>query len=173
MPNFLTIIVIALLIITGSSILLIAIFGGRLMTLKGKVKLEVVRRKYNTLLLTIGVLLLLGAFSIIAFSGNGSSNQWTSEEKEQMVRKIMESSIFVHGIGADTARLVSECFIEKYTASYTHEQMKEQNKMSNEEISKLTSKFMIDCLKKYGLPKINTTPFDHGQIQSSAKQMHL
>jgi hypothetical protein len=173
MPDFLTIIIIALLIITGSSILLIAIFGGSLITLKGKVKLEVIRRKYNTLLLTVGVLLLLGAFSIIAFSGNHSSNKWTSEEKEQMVRKIMESSIFIHGIGADTARLVSECFINKYTATYTPEQMKEQNRMSNEEISKLTSVIMIECLKKYGLPKINTTPLEHGQIQSSAKQMHL
>ena len=157
MTNILALAIIFLFIIIGSSILFLAIFGARLINLHGRDKLEILRKKYNTLLLTSGVILILGAFSIMVFPGNLPDNKWTKEHKQEMIKKIMESSILVHGVGIDTARLVSECFINKYTSTYTPMQMREQNKMSNDDISRLASAIMIECLKKYGLPVIDTS----------------
>lgn len=157
MLNILNLTLIVLLIILGSSILFFTIFGTSLINISLSGKLDLVRKKYSTLLLTIAVLMLLGAFSIIVLPSNHAANTWSDEQKEVMIKKIMESSIFVHGIGADTARLVSECFINKYTSSYTPSQMKEQNKMNNNDILRITSELMTECLRNYGLPVIDTT----------------
>jgi hypothetical protein len=157
MLNILNLTLIVLLIILGSSILFFTIFGTSLINISLSGKLDLVRKKYSTLLLTIAVLMLLGAFSIIVLPSNHAANTWSDEQKEVMIKKIMESSIFVHGIGADTVRLVSECFINKYTSSYTPSQMKEQNKMNNNDILRITSELMTECLRNYGLPVIDTT----------------
>jgi hypothetical protein len=166
-------IIIIFLIVIGSFLLFISIFGAEFFKSMKREKLELLRRKFMTAWLTAGVILLLAAFSLIVFGGDKSGNEWTKEEKEAMAKKIMESSIFVHGTAADTAKLVSECFIEKYTGIYTPKQMKEQNKMSNEELSKITSIIMIECLKKYGLPRIDTTMTDHRLKDNPATQTHL
>jgi len=157
MPNILNLAIIILLILFGSAILFFAFFGTRLLNFHRIDKVEIIRRKYSTVFLTIATILLIGAFSLIVFHGNHEVNSWTNEQKEEMIKKIMESSIFIHGIRTDTARLVSECFINKYTSNYTPMQMREHNKMSNEDISRITSVLMIECLKKYGLPAIDTT----------------
>jgi hypothetical protein len=157
MPNILSLIIILLLIIAGSYILLLSIFGARLIMPGIRDKFEQFRTKNNTVFLTLGVILILGAFSLIIYPQHPRENGWTSVQKEEMIKKIMESSIFVHGIGNDTARLISECFIDKYTRTYSPVEMKEQNKMSNEDIARLTSVIMIECLKKYGLPLIDTS----------------
>jgi hypothetical protein len=156
MPDILSITIIFLLIIIGSSLLFFTIFGLEIISSRGNDKMEKIRKKYSTLLLTIGVILIIGAFSVIISPANHPDNKWTNEQKEEMIKKIMESSIFIHGIGTDTARLVSECFIGNYTRTYSPLEMREQNKMSNKDISRLTSVIMIECLKKYGLPMIDT-----------------
>ncbi len=173
MPSVMILVIMILLIILGSTILLLSIFGTELLKARGVEKLEALRTKFLTIWLTSGVIMLLGAFAIIVFSGDKNGNKWANEQKEAMVKKIMESSIFVHGTSADTARLVSECFIEKYTAIYTPKQMKEQNKLTNEELSKLTGVIMIECLKKYGLPKIDTSTIYDAHKGNAAMQMHL
>jgi len=173
MPLTISTVLTIVLILLGSTILFFTVFGTELLKIKGKEKLEQVRKKFITLWLLAGVIFLAAAFSIIVFYGDKSSNKWTKEQKEDMIKKIMESSIFMHGTGQDTARLVSECFIEKYTAIYTPAQMKQQNKLSNEELSKLTSGMMLECLKKYGLPKIDTSNTDDPHKGSQIKQMSL
>ena len=162
-----------LLIILGSAILFLSIFGTDLLKAHGREKLETLRTKFLTIWLTVGVFMLVGAFVLIVFSGDKNSNTWAKAQKEAMVKKIMESSIFVHGTSADTARLVSECFIEKYTSIYTPKHMEEQNKLTNEELAKLTGGIMKECLKKYGLPKIDTSSIDYAHKGPVTIQMHL
>jgi hypothetical protein len=173
MPSAMSFVIIILLIILGSAILFLSIFGTELLKARGWEKLETLRIKFLTVWLTAGVIMLVGAFVLIVFSGDKNGNKWAKEQKEAMVKKIMESSIFVHGTSADTAKLVSECFIEKYTTLYTPKQMKEQNKLSNEELSKLTDVIIIECLKKYGLPKIDTSSLDDAHKGNATMQMHL
>ena len=172
MSAVLHLILVVILIILGSVLLFFSIFGTELLKIKNKEKIGAHRTRYLTLWLTIGSILLVSAFSLIVFSGDRNGNKWTMDQKEAMVKKIMESSIFIHGTGADTARLVSECFIEKYTRIYTPAQMKEQDKLSNEELAKVTSVIMVECLKKYGLPKIDRSSVDETHRASSI-QMHL
>jgi hypothetical protein len=165
-------VLVVVLIILGSALLFFSIFGTEVLKLQNSAKIDQLRSRFISLWLTAGVLLLVGAFSMIVFSGNKYRNAWTKEEKEVMVKKIMESSIFIHGTNPDTARLVSDCFIEKYTSLYTPSQMKEQNKLSTEELAKITNSLMIECLKKYGLPKIDTAGLDE-HTNGKAIQMHL
>jgi len=172
MPVVLHLILIVILIILGSVLLFFSIFGTELLKFKNEEKIAVLRSRFLTLWLTIGAIFLVSAFSLIVFSGDKNGNKWTSEQKEAMVKKIMESSIFIHGTGADTARLVSQCFIEKYTSIYTPNQMKEHDKLSNEELAKVTSVIMVDCLKKYGLPKIDSSSMEETH-RASSRQMHL
>ena len=169
MLNILNLIIIILFIIIGSVILFFAIFGTRLLNFHGNDKVEIFRQKYNTVIFSGAIILLIGAFSLMVFHGNNDDTNWTKEQKEEMVRKIMEGSIFIHGIGADTARLVSECFINKYTGMYTPRQMREQNKMSNEDISRLTSAMMIECLRKFGLPLMDTTAMQQKRVEAFSK----
>jgi hypothetical protein len=157
MSSQLSLILICLSILLGSAIIYFVIFGAGLMNARGSEKLETLRNNCKTLILTIGVLFILGAFSLIIRPVKHNEVSWTTEQKDAMVKKIMESSIFVHGIGSDTARLISECFINKYTSIYTPMQMREQNKLTNEQISKLTNILMTECLKNYGLPMIDTS----------------
>ena len=70
------------------------------------------------------------------------------------MEQIINSSNYLKSINPDTARLVSKCFVDKYTEKYTIEDSWKQDKMTQEQIMQITMPIMKECLKQYGL-KIN------------------
>lgn len=128
-------------------------------------KLSAYNREYGAFGFYAGILMVPFALFMIARPALQKRDRWHEDEKEQMVEKVMESSQILKSMDTDTARLVAECFIEAYTQKYKPSEMREQNKLSEEDIAVITDPIMNICLRKYGF-------LQHQHVDSGSMHMH-
>ena len=111
----------------------------------------------------IGVTLVIFGFIEIIFTSlnpyftenTKANNGWTIEQKEQLTIQIINNSDFLKSINPDTAKLVSECFVEKYSAMFTFEDLQKQDKLPQEQVIQISMPMIKDCLRQYGLKTID------------------
>ncbi len=147
MPTITEIIIVIVLILLGS---LLIILKAAETLFAGKPRLAAWIAEYGSTGFYTGIIMIILAIALVARPAVMHSDRWHEDEKEQMIGKLMESSEILRHMDTDTARMVAECFIDKYTHQYTPSQMKEQNKLTEEQISEITDPIMNDCLRKYG-----------------------
>jgi hypothetical protein len=76
---------------------------------------------------------------------------WTVEQKQQLMEQIINGSVYLKSINYDTARMVSSCFVDKYTQKYTVDNLWELDKMTQEEVKQISMPILNECLQKYDL----------------------
>lgn len=147
MPSITEITIVILFILLGS---LLIILKAAETSFAGKPRLAAWIAEYGSTGFYTGIIMIVLAIALVVRPAVMLSDRWHEDEKEQMIGKLMESSEILRHMDSDTARMVAECFIDKYTHQFTPSQMKEQNKLTEEQISAITDPIMNDCLRKYG-----------------------
>lgn len=109
--------------------------------------------KYGGLFLVIyGILnIAFPSLSPYTIDNKKETKNWTIEQKEQLMEQIINSSNYLKSINPDTARLVSKCFVDKYTEKYTIDDSWKQDKMTQEQVMQITMPIMNECFKQYEL----------------------
>ena len=97
------------------------------------------------------VILIIGVFLLIALDSESEPANWTQSQKDQMKQQVINSSNFLQSINPDTADLVVTCFVDKYTEKFTLKESWEQDKMTQEQVIKLTMPIMRECFESYGI----------------------
>ncbi len=107
-------------------------------------------------------LMIWGVFNLIIpslnpynFDNKDEKKEWTSEQKEQMMQQVINSSNLLKSTNPDTARLVAKCFVDKYTEKYTLEESWKHDKMSQEQMMPIIMPLIQDCLHQYGIKTVN------------------
>ena len=85
------------------------------------------------------------------FENKEVESGWTQERKETMVLQVIESSNYLKSINSDTAKLISNCFVEKYAKIFTFEDIHKQEKMTQEQVIELTMPLFKECFEYYGI----------------------
>jgi hypothetical protein len=120
-------------------------------------------QKFDKFMKIGGIALMIwGIFNVIVPSLNSynldnknEKKEWTNEQKEQMIKQVINSSRLLKSINQDTASLVAKCFVDKYTTKFTLEESWEQDKMPQEQVMPLVKPLIIDCMHQYGLKTEN------------------
>jgi len=103
-------------------------------------------------LLIIGLLyVVFPSINALNFNNNKAKGDWTQEQKDEMVIKVINSINSHNSINSDTVKLISKCFVDKYTAKYTLDDAWKQDKMTQEQQMNIAQPIMLDCLKQYGI----------------------
>ena len=137
--------------------LLITLIGFGIIKLKAKKpedeeRMIVWRKKFGRLFKIGGiVILIIGVFLLIAPDSNKEHGNWTQSQKEQLKQQVINSSKFLQSINPDTADSVATCFVDKYTKKFTLQESWEQDKMTQEQVIKLTMPIMRECFESYGI----------------------
>ena len=137
--------------------LLIALIGFGIIKLKAKKpeddeQMISLRKKFGKFFKIGGIMILIiGAFLIIAPNSNNESSNWSQSQKEEMKKQVINSSNFLQRINSDTANLVATCFVEKYTEKFTLQESWAQDKMTQEQRLELIMPIMQECFEIYGI----------------------
>jgi Na+-translocating ferredoxin:NAD+ oxidoreductase RnfG subunit len=151
------------------------IFGGLYATLLGfkvinhkkdnpefQKKMDDWHQKFDKHIKIIGIVIMIFGISYLLFPSlnpykidNKNAKEWTIEQKEQLIKQVINSSNLLKSINQDTARLIAKCFVDKYTTKFTHEESSKQDKMPPEEVMPLVTPLIQDCLHQYGIKTTN------------------
>ena len=85
------------------------------------------------------------------FEKKQESKNWTQGQKETMIKQVINGSNYLKSINSDTANLVANCFVDKYTKKFSLDDAWKQEELTQEQRMKLALPLMKGCLKQYGL----------------------
>jgi len=116
-------------------------------------------QKFDKFMKIGGIALMIwGIFNLIIPSLNpyhidnkDEKKGWTIEQKEQMIKQVINSSNLLKSINQDTARLVAKCFVDKYTEKFTLEESWKQDKMTQEQVMPIIMPLIQNCMHLYGI----------------------
>jgi hypothetical protein len=137
--------------------LIITLIGFEIIKLKAKKpadeeRMIVWRKKFGKFIKIGGiVILIMGVLLLIAPDSDKESANWSHSKKEEMKKIVMNSSNFLQSMNPDTADIVVTCFVDKYTEKFTLQESWEQDKMTQEQIMKLTMPLWNECFELYGI----------------------
>ena len=154
-------------ILTFTSILggiYISLLGFKIITPKKndseyQVRITKWHKKFGTFAKIGGIfLVLIGTMNLVFpetsaynLDNKQKSKTWPQEQKDKFKLQIINGSNFLKSINPDTADLVAKCFVDKYSAKYTIDDLWELDKMPQDTVLKLTMPMMKECLKQYGI----------------------
>jgi hypothetical protein len=79
--------------------------------------------------------------------------EWTSELKLSMKKDILSGSKKLQSMNTDTASIVLDCFVEKYTQQYSVQDYSNIYKLSSIELQKIVNPIMSRCYAESGVTK--------------------
>jgi hypothetical protein len=113
--------------------------------------------KYGGIALVIwGILnLVFPSLNPYNFENRKVKKEGTTEQKEQLMNQVINSSNLLKSINQDTAKFVAKCFVDKYTEQFTLEESWKQDKMPQEQVMQIVMPIIKDCMHQYGLKTVN------------------
>jgi hypothetical protein len=103
-------------------------------------------------LMTWGIInLIVPSLNPYNFDNKNDKKEWTNEQKEQMIKQMINGSKLLKSINQDTAILIAKCFVDKYTIKFTHEESRKQDKLPQEQVMPIVMPLIRDCMHQYGI----------------------